>query len=507
MMGNIFDYLDWRGDITFDVDPFNEVDNLVLSWLAYTDFEGIMRNREIGSDMLGFSWPRRMQKNKLEQGSETCPDAASSKSGYSEEAKSEASGDASVPAGSENESASDALRRLFLGKREDLRRKLTEAVPEDLREKIRSSTLEAMKNGSAEKKEEIKEEKKNPEWLRRAHKQIRRMLEEVQEPCGPFEEEDELSIQEVCWRYFHLHTIEEIEARSTLYKSAPYLLIKLAASKRYANMRVRGYVNMVREEYDLQMSVMTFELGNGEYYVAYRGTDDTLVGWKEDFDLSYLDETPGQAFAKYYLNHFDSVKFRVGGHSKGGNFAVYAAAFADEKVRENAIAIYSNDGPGFVEAVADSPELMRILPKTTKIVPQASMIGILMSCHIPLKVVKSSGAGVMQHDAATWEVLGNSFMEMEERSGSSFFVDKTFKKWVEGISSAERKRFIDNFFGLFEQAGLSTLTDVNDHKLKAAYSFVKGVAGLPEDDRKQFMGIVRKLFWSGAKELVSDHEE
>ena len=153
-------------------------------------------------------------------------------------------------------------------------------------------------------------------------------------------------------------------------------LRKMALSARFRNVIVKRYVNDVNPDEQAQFSAVTFLYKEDEAYVAFRGTDDTLVGWREDFNMSFLSETYGQKAAVEYLNGIaaeTSAKLTVGGHSKGGNFAVYAAAFCDADIRENRIErVYSNDGPGFRNEVTDSEGYLAVLPKIVKIIPESS---------------------------------------------------------------------------------------------------------------------------------------
>ncbi len=209
-MANIFDYLEWRGDVSFKQDSFNEVDNLVLAQLAYTDFDGCICEK-------GFT-----------------------------------------------------------------------------------------------------------------------------------------TFQEVYEKYYQIHTKEEILERTSFIAKAPLLMDTMVNSVRFGNIRFKKYINIINGNRNEQMSAVQMWLPDGTVYVAYRGTDDTFIGWKEDLCFSYMEETEGQRQSLKYLNDCfrkTKLKLRVGGHSKGGNFAIYASAFCDNKVQKQIIEIWSNDGPGFMSEV------------------------------------------------------------------------------------------------------------------------------------------------------------
>ena len=166
-----------------------------------------------------------------------------------------------------------------------------------------------------------------------------------------------LTLAEVNEAYHQIHTEEELRARKTFISSAPFLMEKAAKTARFGSILLTDYVNIVSVEAQEQMAVLTYLLPDGTSYVAFRGTDDTVVGWKEDFNLSYMDETLGQKHAVEYMNlcFADNHRpLRVGGHSKGGNFAVYASAFCDPSIRTQIREVYTNDGPGLLDSLTET---------------------------------------------------------------------------------------------------------------------------------------------------------
>ena len=212
------------------------------------------------------------------------------------------------------------------------------------------------------------------------------------------------------------------------------LLRSAAATLRFADIRAGAYVNKIDAEKNIQFAAVCFYLPDGSSYVAYRGTDNTLVGWREDFTIAYLSETPGQYEAVRYLERIAARTqgpLRVGGHSKGGNLAIYASAFCSKAAGERILTVYSNDGPGFNRSVVDSPEYGDVLDKVCLIIPESSLIGILLSNKDEKKIVKSTANGMQQHYPYTWEVLGKNFVEAEGQSQASLFLDETLDRWVE----------------------------------------------------------------------------
>lgn len=315
---------------------------------------------------------------------------------------------------------------------------------------------------------------------------------------------------EVKEKYFEMHTDEEILNRTTFVKMAPFLLRRLVKSKRFQNMKVGHYMNYVDANSDTQVSATCFFLDDDSCYVAFRGTDNSLIGWKEDLKFSYMSNTGGQEKAVEYLNrHFlgKSRFLRVGGHSKGGNFAVYASAYCDADVKAQIDTIYSNDGPGFLEEIIDSQEYESIKNRIVSFIPESSMIGILLNHHIEHTVIKSSASGVLQHDALSWQVLGNHFVLCEKRSNESEMVDQVAQQLLEEIPNSEKKEIISAIFALLENSGFSTIGELYTNKLKTVTELIKGSANLTKSQQQMIQQFIGRLLKSRVNILTDDVKE
>ena len=327
-MANIFDYLDWRGDMPLFVDPFNEVDSLILSMLAYTDFRDV--------------------------------------------------------------------------------------VPGD---------------GS------------------------------------------EVPIRDAYRAFFSRYTREEVLARKSYTAKSPLLMEQMVSGARFRSMTLSHHVNEFSAEKEVQMSAVTFHLPDGLSYVAFRGTDGTLVGWKEDFTFSFQPQTRGQSMAVHYLNWAGRQtpgRLIVGGHSKGGHLAVYASAGCDADVQERIEAVYSYDGPGFRQEVIDSPGYHQVLPRVKSIIPDTSVIGLLLSSLSEHRVIKSTASGLTQHDAFTWSVQRNRFVDARLNPASEG-IDKVLGSWLEQTDDETKKNLTDQVFNMFSSAGGTTMSEVtSEQKWKSA---------------------------------------
>ncbi|MCR5640015.1 MAG: DUF2974 domain-containing protein [Lachnospiraceae bacterium] len=317
-------------------------------------------------------------------------------------------------------------------------------------------------------------------------------------PMGGLKES--ISLREVYEQYFQTHTEEEIMSRASSTKVAPFLMHKLVESKRFGSMRLAAYRNEIEDESQSQFAAVTYILEDNTYFVCYRGTDNTIVGWKEDFNMSFLTHTRGQLKARDYLDELfghSTRKLRVGGHSKGGNFAIYAAAFCSTKVRKKISVVYSNDGPGFREKVMESSEYQSLLPLVVSTIPEDSIVGNLLLNDIDHQVVRSSASGASQHDLMSWEVMGNHFMNAEETSRSSKNMDRTLKLWLMDLPDEKREVFSDVLFQVLSSSGAKTTDELSNDPIKSISEMMKATSALDAEDQKIFKEVLMKLLNSG----------
>ena len=368
-MADIFDYLKWRGVLSFREDPFNEVDNLVLAMLAYSDFDGILE---------------------------------------------------------------DSFKIVSLS--------------------------------TADRK------------------------------------------------YFEKHS--RALARSSMFHfvRAPLLMDDMLKGSRFRDTVLTKYVDIINSDKDMQMAAVTFLLSDGSAYVAFRGTDTTVAGWKEDFNMSYLPDTEGQLSAVRYLNEVGKeIKgpIRVGGHSKGGNFAVYASAFCDTEIQDRIIAVYTNDGPGFRNEVMEREGYKRILPKVVSIVPDTSIIGMLLTSNVGHIVVKSKFVGLMQHNALMWMVERNRF-KRSKQSALGSFISNSQKEWLSNLDDESREMFVNTLFSIFEATGMATFDEMIINRRISTGKIAARIKNLPKGKRVKLMAVIGGLIQSAshvARSHVNDRRK
>ena len=318
------------------------------------------------------------------------------------------------------------------------------------------------------------------------------------------ENEENVPLTEVRNRFWKRHTREEIMADDSFTKMAPFLMDDMVDGARFQDTRVSWFYDVVDTAADIQLAVATFWLPDGTVFVVFRGTDSTIVGWKEDFLLSYLPETEGQRRAAAYMDaHFSDLDMplRVGGHSKGGNLAVYAAVAACPAVRDRITAVYSNDGPGFLDAFTQSEAYKEMLPRIISIVPEESMIGTLLSNEAYQHVVKSTASGIIQHDGFTWQVLGPKFVEADKRSEGSYLTETTLKEWLCGMNDGDRRLFVGTLFGLLEATGAETIPQIKQDMVGALSNMKKMLDTIPKEDRDAVWAIIGKLLKMGGENV------
>jgi len=243
----------------------------------------------------------------------------------------------------------------------------------------------------------------------------------------------------------------------------------LATSKRFKNIKLLNYVDEYDPDVQKQFAAMTYRLTMDVYLVVFRGTDDTLIGWKEDFHMTYMDHIPAQRRAASYLQHvmkeFPKGRFMVAGHSKGGNLAAYACSYLPDQLSEQVDAIFCYDAPGLNKSIIKTEGYQRIAHLIHRFVPQGSIVGMMLEVPEPATIVKSRAfGGFAQHDAFTWMVEKDGFVTLDQTSPDSQQMDQTLKQWVQEVPDSQLKKFFDTFFGLFLDAGITSINDLMNLK-------------------------------------------
>ena len=309
-----------------------------------------------------------------------------------------------------------------------------------------------------------------------------------------------VSISTADRKYFEKHSRAEAKKSIFHFVKAPLLMDDMVKGARFRDTLLTKYVDIINSDKDMQMAALTFLLSDGSAYVAFRGTDTTVAGWKEDFNMSYMPETEGQRSAVRYLNEIGAEirgPIRVGGHSKGGNFAVYASAFCDREIQDRIIAVYTNDGPGFRSEVMEQEAYKRILPKVVSIIPETSIIGMLFTNNVGHLIVKSKGVGLLQHDALMWMVEGNRFKETKQSALGSF-INNSQKEWLSNLDDESREMFVNTLFSFFEATGMATFDEMIVNRRTSAKKIMAEIKKLPKEKRAMLMAAMAGLLQSSS---------
>jgi len=252
------------------------------------------------------------------------------------------------------------------------------------------------------------------------------------------------------------------ECRSRVQKDQE-LLAAAVVTPRFGNCQICMYRDQLIPEQETQFAAMTFLLDDGSMFITFRGTDNSLVGWKEDFNMTFQQTIPAQRLALNYVREMALEHQRpihMGGHSKGGNLAVFAAARSSPMIQQRIEQVFNHDGPGFTKYLMGDPGYLAMVPKIRTYIPQSSIIGMLLEHEEPYTVIRSKSVGLLQHDLYTWDVLGKAFLTVEEITEGSQFMDATIKEWFAGMTNQERNQLVDVMFTLLGSGGADSVQEL-----------------------------------------------
>lgn len=283
---------------------------------------------------------------------------------------------------------------------------------------------------------------------------------------------------------YEAHAYACPEMRESLLKSA-------AESQRLKDAVLTEYESILSEQYTLQFSAVTFLLPDGTAYVAYRGTDNTLVGWKEDFNLSFITPIPAQTEARKYLSRIGRIlkcPLRVGGHSKGGNLAVYASALCASDIQDRIINVYNNDGPGHDISTIASDGYKRIAPRIRTFIPRSSIVGMLLEHTNDYLIVESDAHGLFQHHPYSWLIEDQSFIITQKHSDFSYCMNESIRRWLTGMSPEKRRRMIDMIYNLLNKTNVKTIKELKS-SARNLIPIIIAAADLSFEDKKEIIAL------------------
>lgn len=291
-----------------------------------------------------------------------------------------------------------------------------------------------------------------------------------------------------------------------LWKQDPPLLKAAAKSARFKNTRLSGYVNSLDNNSKMQFAAIVFDLENGTRFIAFRGTDLSFAGWQEDFNMFTALTLPSQLRAlKYFEQAAQNTtgRFMLGGHSKGGNLALYSAMNCVQSIQDKIDAVYNFDGPGFHREIIVCEQFERVKDRVHSFVPQSSVFGMMLEHDEDFSIVKSTNKSIMQHDVYSWQVEANDFVYLDRRTNSSYFLTHTLDDFLEKMSDDEKEKFIQAFFTVVESTDNTSFQGFPKTPFSSSASMLRAIKRLGKDKRGALRKAVLKAL-SSAKGNISD---
>lgn len=311
--------------------------------------------------------------------------------------------------------------------------------------------------------------------------------------------------QSVCLKDMRKHPDYESMFTDERYaKDNIELFEAMAESARFGDIMLNHYLNLVNKQWEMQFSAVCLYLPKDVAFVAFRGTDESIIGWKEDFNMAFMPTVPAQIKAADYLNYVAeriNGDFMVGGHSKGGNLAVYATMKCHELTKNRIRAAYSYDGPGFRLEVLEGDEYKAISAKIRKLVPKSSIIGMLLQNQENYIVVESKSLGIMQHNPFNWIVVEDDFLHAEGLSGNAVIQDDSINEWRSSTDPEQMRIVVDKLFEVIDKTGITDLNDIKGNYAEILIKFTQAIDEL-EDDEKELMKSIFKSLYSTFIEKV-----
>ncbi|MCQ2519147.1 MAG: DUF2974 domain-containing protein [Lachnospiraceae bacterium] len=304
-------------------------------------------------------------------------------------------------------------------------------------------------------------------------------------------------------------------------------LKNMVESKRFSDIKLMFYVNRIeapnqlndetqnvlpektqsmiseKAQDETQFCAVTFEIPDYGYFIAFRGTDETIVGWQEDFRLALAKPVKGQKLSAKYINEVASKlegTISVGGHSKGGNLALYSTMHADAKVLDRIEKIYSFDGPGFRPELLKEYNYEAIREKVVSVIPKSSVVGLLMSTDSKTIVVHANSIGPMQHNPYTWLLKRGRFSTAEVTQTHLTLVN-AFNDWVYSLDEEQAKRFVHVLEEILAATGAETTLQISAELVKSARNVFKRSQELDEES-EQFLEFLLSSYYELTKDRL-----
>lgn len=325
--------------------------------------------------------------------------------------------------------------------------------------------------------------------------------------ANPFNEIDAMICTRLAYLPFERIELETEETiRSIAIKMAEFelddfrldddyqMLMELGISPRFRDIKVTDFVKDNSMELEMQFAAVTLQLSEDVMHLSFCGTDSTVLGWKEDMNMSFMDNVPGQHaacdYAKFIAEKYPDKKMRFGGHSKGGNLAVFAAVGQTEEVQNRIIEINNYDGPGFVEKYISQPEYLRIKDRIHTYIPQDSLFGRLLEHAEPFDIVESTNRSIYQHDLYSWQVMKDHLIRLERTTEQSNITNESIRRILENTSPAQRGEFLDEIYTFIDPDETTTIGDIKEKLPRMLPRIIKAVSSMGETEKQEMTNML-----------------
>ncbi len=282
----------------------------------------------------------------------------------------------------------------------------------------------------------------------------------------------------------------------------------LLGCRRYENMTCNYYRSRTEQERETQFGAVTFFPQGCSPVVAFRGTDGSIVGWKEDFNMAFKTVVPAQEMSCVYLNQVGCrlpEGFLVCGHSKGGNLAVFSSVWADAHVQSKISGVYSFDGPGFLPEILAGEAYEAVRGRIHRILPHSSLVGMLLQSQEAYEVVKSSGFGLAQHDCYTWQIEEGAFVKMPDIQQAQQHRNEALNRWIFSLTQKERERFVNTLFSMIGETKAETLADFAEdwkNNLKICLRYLKSLDPQTRSYLRQILKAMMETYRSVMQDVL-----
>lgn len=298
--------------------------------------------------------------------------------------------------------------------------------------------------------------------------------------------------------------MKDLDIENYLWNDDKVFLQKIGNCKRFKDIKVSDYIEIFDEAAEKQFAAITLWIQKNQKYISFRGTDSSLVGWKEDINMGFKKDVPSQKEAVKYLNSM-AEKYKdnliIGGHSKGGNLAVYSAVFCKDSVKNRIERVINADGPGFDKSVILTDNYKKILNKIQTYIPQSSIVGRLLEHEEEYQVVKSIQKGIMQHDIYSWEIEPTKLIRIPTVTNNSEIFNGIVSDWLKNTTPEQRENFINMIYEIIMETQAQRTSDFRVETAKKIGIILNGYINVDPEDKKEIEHMVKLILESVFKVL------